>query len=155
MTINEKIRKCNSFFYRLAEVLKDNYTVFYPFAKNGKKGSDKYLLIKGTEDYVTYYEKPAMSFRCSTHWNWYEKMEKCNKEHYIQCLNVDLPFAKKRPQPGEASHKIAAEQVAFVGNDGKYHAVYGEIFDRKTRTWHWMETDPKDVALELGLITLW
>lgn len=149
MTINEKIRACEAFLLALAEELKDDYELVAAF-ENRKKGSDKYLVPKGTEEQITYYGKPNDSFRCSTHWNWRETLEKCNKENYIQCLNVNLPFAKKRKAEGEPSDPILAEQVAILGKDGKYHAVFGEIYDRKTREWQWLNADPKEVAQQYG-----
>lgn len=148
MTINEKIRACNDFLMSLAEELKDaGYEMYWAFDKK-RKSSDKYLILKGTENEITYYGKPVNSFRFSTHWNWRAPLKKCDKENYIQCLNVDLPFAKKRKEEGGESDPIMAEQVAVVGEDGKYHAVFGEVFDRKAREWKWLETDPKEVAAD-------
>ena len=147
MTIKEKIRACEDFMKALTEELGETYELVAAFEKD-KRGSDKYLVPKGTTDQITYYGKPADSFRCSTHWNWRETLEKCNQENYIQCLNVDLPFAKKRKDECEASDPIMAEQVAVIGADGKYHAGFGEVFDRKKREWHWLEADPKDIAMK-------
>lgn len=145
MTITEKIKACETFIKALAEELKDDYELVAAFEKD-KRGSDKYLVPKGSAEEITYYGKPMHSFRCSTHWNWRAPLVKCNKENYIQCLNSDLPFAKKRNGEGEASDPIMAEQVAVIGVDGKYHAVYGEVFDRKARKWKWLEADPKEVV---------
>lgn len=145
MTIKEKIKACDNFTKALTNELGDDYDLIAAFNKQ-KPGSDKYLAPKGTEDQITYYEKPANSFRCSTHWNWRESLEKCNKENYIQCLNNDLPFAKTRKEDGGPSEYIKAEQVAVIGEDGKYYAVFGEVFNRKKREWKWLEADPKEVA---------
>jgi hypothetical protein len=145
MTITEKIKACEAFIKALAEELKDDYELVAAFEKD-KRGSDKYLVPKGSAEEITYYGKPMNSFRCSTHWNWRAPLIKCNKENYIQCLNTDLPFAKKRNAEGESSDPIMAEQVAVIGEDGKYHAIYGEVFDRKKREWKWLEADPKEIV---------
>lgn len=145
MTIKEKINKCYEFFKTLGKELGDDYEVLASINKD-KKYTSLYLCPKGTKDQVTYYGKPMNSFRVSTHWNWRAPLKKCDKENYIQCLNVDLPFAKKRNGEGESSDPIMAEQVAVIGVDGKYHAVFGEVFDRKTREWKWLEVDPKEIA---------
>jgi hypothetical protein len=146
--INEKIEKCNDFFYRLADLLNDDYEIVYPFGKTGP-GSDKYLVPKGTKDLITYYGKPVGSFRFSTHWNWRESLDKCENERYIQCLNVDLPFAKRRNNKTGKSKPVMAEQVAYYGIDNKYHVVYGEMINKKTHKWEWLEGNPnmfKDVC---------
>jgi hypothetical protein len=143
--VSEKIRKCNKFFYQLAELLKDDYEIVYPFGKNGFS-SDKYLVPKGTKDKISYYGKPVGSFRFSTHWNWRESLDKCTNERYIQCLNVDLPFAKKRDNATGRSKPIMAEQIAYYGIDCKYHAIYGEMINKKTHKWEWLEDDPEAVV---------
>lgn len=145
MTIKEKTNKCYEFFKALGKELGDEYEVLASVAKD-KRQTSLYLCPKGTKDQVTYYGKPMNSFRVATHWNWRAPLKKCDKENYIQCLNVDLPFAKKRNGEGEASDPIMAEQVAVIGEDGKYHAIFGEVFDRKAREWKWLEADPKEVA---------
>lgn len=145
MTIKEKIDACYTFFKALGKELGDEYEVLASINKDTRFNS-LYLCPKGTRDQVTYYGKPLNSFRVSTHWNWRASLEKCKNEKYIQCLNVDLPFARKRKAEGEASDPIIAEQVAVIGEDGKYHAIFGEVFDRKEREWKWIEADPKEVA---------
>lgn len=143
--VSEKIRKCNEFFYQLAELLKDDYEIVYPFEKNSFS-SDKYLVPKGTKDQISYYGKPVGSFRFSTHWNWRESLDKCANERYIQCLNMDLPFAKKRKGEGQRSDPVMAEQIAYYGPDLKYHTVYGEMIDKKQHKWTWLEDTPEAVV---------
>lgn len=111
--------------------------------------STLYLVPDGTANQISYTSKPEKSFRVSDHWNWFANLKKCPYEKYIQCLSVDLPFAKKRPANGMASKPINAVQVSVIGKDGKYHAVYGEVFNRKTKTWGWIESNPLDVIASL------
>lgn len=142
MTRDEKFTKCKIFFEKLAEVLSSDYEVV------GSCNVDKsvYLIPKGTKDQITYYGKPSKSFRLSDHWNWYSNLEKCSKEYYIQCLSVNMPRPNSRPEPGMASKPKLGDQVAIIGDDGKYHCAYGEIFDRKTKKWGWIESTPEEVA---------
>ena len=85
---------CMAFFEELSNEL-PNYTV----VGSCNKDSSLYLVPNGTEDEITYYSKPAKSFRISDHWNWYANTKKCDNERYIQCLCVDLPYAKRREAP--------------------------------------------------------
>ena len=130
---------CMAFFEELSNEL-PNYTV----VGSCNIDSTLYLVPNGTEDEITYSGKPAKSFRISDHWNWYANINKCANERYIQCLCVDLPYAKKREAPGKASKPIYACQVSVIGDDGKYHHIFGEKFDKKTKTWSWVETDLSD-----------
>ena len=72
-------------------------------------------------------------------------MNKDRRVDYIQCETDDLPRAKKRIGEGLASKPINAVSVGYFGEDQKYHVIYGEKFDRKTKTWSWVEADPKEV----------
>lgn len=141
-TMSEKLEKCREFFNSLAMLLYDAYDVM------GSCNVDQtlYLVPSGTQNQVTYSSKPARSFRISDHWNWYANIKKCAKERYIQCWSVDVPYPRRREEPGKASEPRRAIQVAMIGPDGKYHCVYGEFFDRKTKTWGWLEANPVDVA---------
>lgn len=141
-TRSQMMNDCMKFFERLAEILKLEYEVI------GSCNQDvsMYLIPKGTEALITYYSKPDMSFRISDHWNWRANLKKCDNPRYIQCLNVDLPWAKSRPEEGKASKPIFGCQVAMIGDDGKYHHVYGERFDRKTKKWTWVENNPETIA---------
>jgi len=57
-----------------------------------------------------------------------------------------MPKAKKRTNPDEPTTPRMGMQVAMVGEDSKYHCVYGEFFDRRTQTWGWIESDPEEIA---------
>lgn len=142
MNKNEKFSLCKNFFEALSMEL-PNYTVVGSINND----SSLYLVPYGTEEEITYHSKPAKSFRVSDHWNWYASINKCENERYVQCLSVDLPYARKRDIPGKPSKPRWASQVAVIGEDGKYHCVFGEKFDRKTKTWQWVENDPAEVAL--------
>lgn len=142
MTIDEKKNACTKFFDLLSELLKEEYEV----VASCNADFSRYLVPKGTADQISYSGKPDKSFRISDHWNWFANLNKCENPNYIQCLSVDMPFAKRRPEEGKASKPILGTQVAVVGEDGKYHAVFGEKFDRKTKTWSWISTNAEDVA---------
>ena len=142
--LKDRFDKCNVFFDKLCEVLANEYDVV-----NSPWTKDRYLVPKGTADQITYYTKPMSSFRVSDHWNWFAPTNKCDKQSMIQCYSVDLPFAHDRAgdKKSKGSYsRIDAAQVGFVCPDGKYRAVYGEIYDRKTKTWSWLEVSPEDVA---------
>jgi hypothetical protein len=38
----------------------------------------------------------------------------------------------------------------MIGHDGKYHHMFGEKFDRKTKSWSWVETDLSDVVRRMN-----
>ncbi len=133
---------CCEFFDKLSAVLIKGYEV----VGSCNQDNSQYLVPKGTADQITYSGKPAASFRISNHWNWYANINKCPNENYIQCLSVDAPWAKKRMAEGKPSEPIFCSQVAVIGNDGKYHVVYGERFDRKTKKWQWVESTPEEVV---------
>lgn len=141
MTIDEKKAKCTEFFEKLSEALKEDYVVM------GSCNQDfsRYLVPIGTESQVSYMGKPENSFRISDHWNWFANVNKCPDEHYIQCLSVDLPWTRKRFAPGKPSRPVSGTQVAVFGADRKYHAVYGERYSRKTKTWDWVESTVEEV----------
>lgn len=145
MNKERKVSMCEEFYSKLCDLLKESHVNL----GSCNKDISRYLVPIGTEDKVTYYGKPEKSFRISDHWSWYANVNKCINEKYIQCLNVDLPWAKPRVAEGKPSAPINAVQVAVVASDGKYHAVFGEVFDRETRTWDFITPDPEDV---IGLI---
>ena len=101
----------------------------------------------GTAGQISYYGKPVGSYRVSDHWNWYAPLYKCSRPEYIQCLSVDLPWARRRSEHGKASRPISACQVAVIGKDGKYHHIFGGRFDRATKIWRWDESlTPEEAA---------
>ena len=136
--------KCYDYFSELVKALKDDYVV----VNSCNEDITKYLIPKGTEALVTYKSKPILSFRISDHWNWYANTLKCKDSWYIQCFSKDMPWAKKRLKPGYASKPIMGMSVMLFDTDGTYHCVYGEVFDRKTKTWYWRET-PIDKVLNM------
>lgn len=139
--MKNKLEACQRFFYALAEELKDRYEVV------GSCNADcsAYLIPNGTIEDLSYYGKPDASFRISDHWNWYSNIKKCSNPRYIQCLSVDAPWARKRIDD-KATKPVKAIQVSLIFPDGKYHAVYGEVYDRETKTWSWLESVPSEVA---------
>lgn len=148
MDRQEKFDACMKFFESLSDILKETHTMI----GSCNHDSSVYLVPNGTEESISYYGKPKNSFRVSDHWNWYANTKKCENEHYIQCLSVDMPRPNERPLPWKASKPKYGSQVAIVGKDGKYRCVYGEKFDRKKRQWTWVESDPFEVAkMVMGL----
>ena len=139
-----KMIKCTYFFNRLAKELGDSYEV----VGSCNKDSSVYLVPKGTKNQISYYSKPAMSFRVSDHWNWYSNTKKCKNESYVQCYSTDLPRPHKRPEKGKASKPIFAAQVAMIGPDGNYHHVYGDKFNGIE--WRWVETGVDDIIAQLA-----
>lgn len=145
MDFEAKFKACKEFFDELVNALSETHEMI----GSCNKDNSVYLVPKGTSEQITYYGKPKQSFRLSDHWNWYSNLNKCDKEHYIQCLSVDLPYAKQRMSPGKPSKPIFGIQVCIFGNDKKYHCVFGEKYDRKTKKWTWVNVNLIDV---LGLI---
>lgn len=139
MNFDEKKVKCLEFFDKLAELLGDSYTKL-PAINNDMS---MYLVPKGTENQVSYYTKPELSFRVSDHWNWYANVRKCSDVNMIQCHCLDLPRPRVRNGIGKPSTPVVGIQVSIVGHDNKYHVIYGEQFDRFNRTWNWLEPDPE------------
>ena len=137
----DQMSKCKLFFSRLAEILGEDYTI----VGSVNNDSSMYLVPNGTEKEITYHSKPLYSFRISDHWNWKANLKRCKNEHYIQCFSKDLPWTKKRNGKGLASDPIYANSVCYFGEDGLYHVIYGEIFDRKTKKWSWIESDADDL----------
>ena len=137
-------QKCINFITILQELLPE-----YEMVGSCNHDVSLYLIPNGTQDQITYHSKPAKSFRMSDHWNWYANINKCENENYIQCLSVDVPYPRKRLAPGKPSKSIVAYQVAFCGENGVYHAVYGETYNRKTKTWGWIEATPEEVVKQL------
>ncbi|MBP5594167.1 MAG: hypothetical protein J6Y02_02205 [Pseudobutyrivibrio sp.] len=137
----DKFLACKNFFAKLSKLLEKTYTT----VGSCNQDSSVYLVPAGTESEITYYSKPSRSFRISDHWNWYSNINKCSNPNYIQCLSVDVPYPRKREIPGKATKPRVAFQVAMIGNDGKYHAVYGEVFNRNTKTWSWLENTPERI----------
>lgn len=144
-TKNDKFAACNAFFEKLTELLGDRYEV----VETPTKAKSLHLVPIGTADELTYHSKPAKSFRASYYWNWYANLKKNDNPYYIQCLNADLPrpsFMRDHERPSEekASRPVRAAQVAVIGDDGKYHAVFGEVYHNKK--WCWLENDPAEIA---------
>ena len=140
-TYENKMKKCQEFFYKLADILKEEYEVI----ESCNADCSVYLIPNGTVNELSYYGKPDASFRVSDHWNWYANLQKCDKPEYIQCMSVNAPWCKHR-KDDKATKPVIAIQVSMIFPDGKYHAIYGESFDRKKKTWEWLETDPMRVA---------
>ena len=144
MTMNEKMNKCKVFFDTLVNMIGDRYEIL----ASCNQDVSAYLCPVGTSSEVTYHSKPEGSFRISDHWNWYANIKKCPDPKYIQCYCVDLPWAHKRPEEGIAGKPIKASCVC-VFKDGRYHVIYGECYNRKTRTWSWIDISPERILTEL------
>lgn len=142
MTKREKFDACKNFFEKLADILSNDYEMI------GSPNYDTsiYLVPNGTESQLTYYGKPLNSFRVSDHWNWYTSLKKCEIPNFVQCCSIDMPAAKKRLTDWKFSDPVKGCQVAIFGKDKKYHCVYGEKYDKKTKSWSWLDADPYEVA---------
>ena len=138
--------KCMEFFNQLADILKEHgyVVVGSPYNKYTLQ-----LVPAGEEGLLTYYGKPFLSFRLSNVWNWYTSEDRCKDPNQVQCLNLDIPWSRKRKEGEAGSKPWFAWQVAMFDHDRKYHCVFGDKFDRKTKTWTFVEADPHDIANEL------
>lgn len=144
MDFAEKRELCKSFVRELESILKDEYELL----PSCNKDESLYLIPKGTSDQVTYYGKPNRSIRYSDHWNWYANTNKCSVYNYIQCLSVDIPWTRRRTDDKATKPRFGV-QVAMIMDDGKYHCVYGDKFDRKTKTWNWVDASADEVVAML------
>ena len=126
--------------------LKDKYEV----VASCNNDMSAYLVPIGTEDQITYYGKPDKSFRISDHWNWYANIKKCKHEWYVQCQSENMPKAMKREDDYATKPRYGYQVAVFSERDHKYRAVFGEVFDKKTGTWDWLETKPEEVIKNLG-----
>lgn len=141
MTYKEKTKAVLNWYSDLCSLLKETHENIH----SCNNDISAYLIPRGTIADLSYYGKPANSFRVSDHWNWYSSLHKCDRENYIQCYSVNAPWARKRPAPGKASKPVRAIQVCYFGADKKYHVVYGECWNRKTRSFEWIESYPGEV----------
>lgn len=147
MSMNNSIVKsyrrqqCYSMFLNMAEALIKHYDLV---ASSNNDGS-AYLIPKGSNEHLSYYEKPVNSFRISDHWNWYSNIKKCDDPKLIQCYSADMPYPRKREQEGKATSPRFGMQIAFYGPDKKYHHVFGEKFDQATGSWAWEEPSADDI----------
>lgn len=147
LTREEKLAKCQAFMAKLFEKLNG-----YECDQSPYSAESSYCIPIGTNEQNSFYSKPMYSFRCSSHWNWYANLRKCSNPTYIQCNNVDVPWPRNRVEPGKASQPVTAYQVAFFDNDKRFHCVYGEKFNRKTKQWEWVESSVEDVIADLKLV---
>lgn len=138
MELQKKMEQAQDLFNLLADILSDTHVL----VESCNQDASAYLVPLGTEDQITYYSKPKNSYRISDHWNWYSNTRKCHDVSYIQCYSEDIPFPRKRERPGKASLPRNGIQVAYFGDDGKYHCIFGDKYDRKTNAWTWVGLNP-------------
>lgn len=136
----DKKQLCNYFFDGLKERLSDIYEEV-PSCNND---FSRYLCIKGSSEEITYNGKPELSLRVSDHWSWYSSTNKCENKNYAQCFSKDFPRPHKRKVPDKASEPIKAASVCLYKN-GEYKVIFGEIYDRKKRSWGWINDSVDDV----------
>ena len=132
----EKLILCGNFICSLAYMLGPSYELM-PSCNNDVS---RYLIPAGTKDEVSYYGKPDKSFRFSDHWNWFSSNKKCTDENMVQCRSLDMPWVRRREQPGKATKPRFGIQVCIYDAATKcYHHVFGDKFDRKTKIWTWID----------------
>lgn len=142
----QQLNNCVVFFNRVAALVDDIYEVV---PGKGKQWQSYCLVPKGTRSQINYYGKPVDSLRVAMNWNWRASLYKCSVPNHIQCVTQDLPFVKARPKdhPDLASPPVYGNMVALFDKDHKYHCLYGEKYDRVTKTWGWVDDKtPEDVA---------
>ena len=135
--------RCREFMEGLRELLKDTYE----FGESPFAATSCYLVPNGTADQNTYYSKPQKSFRCSDHWSWYANLKKCSEPRYVQCYNADALWPNRREGSGATKPIYICCVGYFTGT--AFHCVFGEKFDRKTKTYSWVETTPQEVVERL------
>lgn len=141
-SLDDKMVECRQFIESLYDILQDEYVLM----PSCNKDLSAYLVPKGTESEVSYYGKPIKSFRISDHWNWFSSLVRCSDPDLVQCRNIDIPRGRKREKPGMPTRGIVGAQVAYYGTDGYYHCVFGEKFNRRAKTWNWIDASPIQVA---------
>ena len=141
-TIEDKMSECRKFLEALHDILKDDFVLM----PSCNQDLSAYLVPNGTEEDVSYYGKPINSFRISDHWNWYSNLRRCTDPNMIQCPNIDIPWCRRRKAPGMPTQGLIGVQVAYYGADNRYHCVFGEKFDRKTKQWMWVNSTPEKAA---------
>jgi hypothetical protein len=148
MTFDEMAERVKDFYNKLVDISKEHFFV----VESCNNDLSSYLLPNTTnvED-VSYYGKPLWSFRMSDHWNWYANVKRCNTWNYIQCNSIDMPWARRRIDY-RATKPLRGYQVCVMAEDGLYHCVYGEIFDRKEKKWYWIETEPESIYKMIGML---
>lgn len=138
---DEMYALCWNFYEELAKELGEEYE-----RSDGThcKPQSSCLVRRGDISHLNYFEKPEWSFRVAPLWNWYANLEKNPDPKYVQCKTDDLPWARQRPKddPTAPSKPVTACCVALF-YEGKYHVIYGEIFDQKTKTWSWKDNSPE------------
>ena len=139
---------CLEFFHKTAALVSD---IYEELPSKSKHWPSICLVPKGTASQVTYYGKPVNSLRVAMNWNWRAGLDKCSIPKYIQCVTKDLPFVKARPKdhPERSSPPIFGNMVALFDTDNKYHCIFGEKYDRSSKTWSWVENTPERVAYML------
>jgi len=142
----DKMTECLNFFEELSDLMRDTHEV----VGSCNQDLSAYLIPEGAKAEITYHSKPAFSFRVSDHWNWYANVKKCANERYVQCLCVDLPYARPRKYEGGASSPIRAASVCAIGEDGKYHVIFGEAWDKKKKEWRWIYRDARQYLCEIN-----
>lgn len=147
MTYTEKMEACRKFVADLNTLLDGTYELI----GSCNKDSSLYLVPKGTADQISYYGKPDKSLRFSDHWNWFSSQKKCKDESLVQCRSLDMPWCRKREKPGMSTKPRFGIQVSLYDAATKcYRHVYGDKFDRKAKTWTWIESSPADICGKLA-----
>lgn len=133
---NEKLIRCGNFIASLAYLLGPRYD----FLPSCNQDISRYLIPAGSKHELSYYGKPDKSFRFSDHWNWYASTKKCTDETLVQCRSLDMPWVRRREEPGKATKPRYGVQVCMYDASTRcYRHIYGDKFDRKTKTWTWVD----------------
>lgn len=144
----KQLDSCIEFFNQVAALLTDIYEVLPGKSRQWRSFC---LVPKGTINQVTYYGKPMNSLRVAMNWNWRAGLDRCTNPKHIQCVTPDLPYVKPRPKdhPEWSSPPVFGNMVALFDTDNKYHCIFGEKFNRDTKTWTWINNDPEKIAAML------
>lgn len=143
-----KFDSCKIFFDRLAELLQGKYEI----VGSCNKDRSAYLIPVGTNNQISYYGKPDVSFRISDHWTWYSNLKKCEKPDEVQCYSdgtpPPMPRNRRNPQMAVEPHK-ACQVALYSQKDRMYHVVCGEIWNPEKEQYGWIFISPETVVDQL------
>lgn len=148
-TLSEKLEKCKVFMNELFDELNQSFKDYHPIMETSPFCPNSgYICREEEKNMNSWNSKPKDSFRCSDHWNWYANLNKCEDEHYIQCYTKDAIWTRPRYEKCKehGTKPRMSAMVGYFGSDNMFHCIYGEKFNRNTKTWTWCESDPKEIV---------
>lgn len=144
----EQKNQCHAFWSELVEKMAEKG---YVLQKSDTGTTAEYLFREGDEKYLSWLNKPKRSFRIADFWSWYANTDKCiAPPNYVQCLNVDFGWVKKRPDPIWGTHPKKGWAVAYTEDGYHYNTIFGRKFDGWSRKWEFITPSVDEVLNKLG-----